>query len=165
MHAEVMEFVREQVNPATHYPLVYDIGGRDINGTPKGLISHDWWRGVDLHPGPGVDVVMDVRDWFPERQSDLTLCLEVLEHARDWRGVLTACLRVTRPGGLIVVTCAAPPRAPHSGLDGGPVREGEHYANIEIDEMGDYLSGKVTNALYRWDKEHGDLHARVSRPV
>lgn len=139
MHAEVMDLVRKVTAGRESWPLVYDIGGRDINGSPRGIVPHEKWVGIDLHPGPGVDVVTDVRDWQPDMQADLVLCLEVLEHAPEWRDVVRACVRLTAPGGMLVVTCAADPRAPHSSIDGGALREGEHYANIDNREMFELL--------------------------
>lgn len=158
MHPQVMNWVRRHARKR-YYPVVYDIGGRDINGSPRDHIEHGAWVGVDLQPGPGVDVVADVRDWQPlgDVKADLTLCLEVLEHARDWRGVVRACKNLTKPGGLLIVTCAAPPREPHSGFDGGMVRTGEYYGNIEEHA----LAAELPDAEIEWDEEHGDLRAAV----
>jgi hypothetical protein len=39
------------------------------------------------------------------------------------------------PGGHLLVTCATHPRAPHSGIDGGPLKAGEFYRNVETDEL------------------------------
>lgn len=158
MHPQAMGWVRKKAGRRA-YPIVYDIGGRDINGSPRDVIEHGAWVGVDLHPGPGVDVVMDVRDWEPKGgvRADLTLCLEVLEHARDWRGILRKCRELTKPGGLLIVTCAAPPREPHSGMDGGKLNPGEYYGNVEAHALGAELPG----AEIEWDEDHGDLRAAV----
>lgn len=36
-----------------------------------------------------------------------------------------------RPGGVLVVTAACDPRAPHSAIDGGPIHADEHYQNVD----------------------------------
>jgi SAM-dependent methyltransferase len=120
------------------------LGGRDVNGTARVLYPYvPLYVGVDLLPGQGVDVVADARDWRPPSwlRFDLVLCTEVLEHApQPWRICETAW-EILRPGGAFVVTCAGPGRKPHSGIDGGPLREGEHYENVDPELLADWLYG------------------------
>jgi SAM-dependent methyltransferase len=133
MHAAAMAWLRQFATPE---PLtVVDVGGRNINGTPRGLFPAAAYTAVDLQDGPGVDVVADCRQWHPPASVDLVVCCEVLEHAPDPRAVVRSCVDYLKPGGRLVLTCAGPGRAPHSGHDGGGVRPGEHYANISPVEL------------------------------
>ena len=64
------------------------------------------WLGMDMQPGPGVDVVADLHKLPAEWAGRFSgvLCSEVLEHvARPWVA-LPALREVIRPGGWLVVT-------------------------------------------------------------
>jgi SAM-dependent methyltransferase len=129
MHDSARQYVATVV-AGQRYSRVVEVGSRDINGSIRELVDVATYVGIDLEDGPGVDVVADCRFWEPPWKASLVLVCEVLEHAPDPRAVVDACIGYLRPGGRLIVTCAGPGRAPHSGHDGGPVDDGEHYANI-----------------------------------
>jgi SAM-dependent methyltransferase len=139
MHAAARSFVAGAL-AGSHFGAVVEIGGRDINGGVRDLFTCDTYVSLDLEPGAGVDVVTDCRDWTPPEPVDLVICCEVLEHAPDPAGVVKAAVSYLAPGGLLVVTAAGPGRAAHSGHDGGPVRPGEHYGNIDPDDLDQWLA-------------------------
>lgn len=62
--------------------------------------------GIDIEPGPGVNVVIEeARPWpFPKGSFDMVLCTQVLEHASDVAFVLAEIHRVLAPGGHLVIT-------------------------------------------------------------
>lgn len=134
MHDAARAFVAAVV-ANRHDELVIEIGGRNINGTIRDLIRTPRYVALDLEAGPGVDVVADCRHWSPPAAATLVLACEVLEHADDPPGIVAAAISYLTPGGRLVLTCAGPGRTPHSGHDGGPLRAGEHYANIEPDDL------------------------------
>ena len=139
MHAAVLDFVTE------HRPTVagdvLDIGGRDINGTARQIFADAvTYQSVDLHPGNGVDIVGDICDLGLHHCADTVLCLEVLEHSDRWGEIVHAAVAACRPGGTILITCAGPTRIPHSGIDGGPLRDGEPYATITSAELSGALA-------------------------
>lgn len=140
MHAEALAYATGWLANRS-YGAVVEVGGRNINGGVRHLFDAGTYISLDLHDGPGVDVVADCRDWKPDQPADLVICLEVLEHAPDPAGVVAACVSYLAPGGRLLVTAAGPGRAPHSGLDGGTVRAGEHYANIDPYELRSWLAG------------------------
>jgi SAM-dependent methyltransferase len=111
---------------------VLDIGGRDVNGSPRHLFPSAAWTVLDELPGDGVDIAADAATWDPgDRRWDVVLCAEVFEHTPAWARICATAFRACAPGGRLIVTTAAPGRPPHSGADGGTVRLGEHYGNIE----------------------------------
>lgn len=122
-----------------HYERVIEIGGRDINGGVRDCFTCDEYTSLDLEPGPGVDVVADATDWKPYASADLVICCEVLEHAPDPLAIVIAAVDWLRPDGRIVITTAGPGRKAHSGHDGGFVRPDEHYANIDPDDLREWL--------------------------
>jgi hypothetical protein len=135
MHQAALDFVGRCVTHHGPWFEVIDVGGRDVNGSPRPLFWKSRYTVVDLEAGPGVDVVADARSWAPETPPDCVLCLEVLEHTPGWWGLLERLSGWLTPGGALIVTCAGPGRDPHSGHDGGPVRPGEWYENRTVDEL------------------------------
>jgi 2-polyprenyl-3-methyl-5-hydroxy-6-metoxy-1,4-benzoquinol methylase len=140
VHASARNFVAGVVGGRV-FDRVVEVGGRDINGGVRDLVTCAEYLSIDLAAGPAVDVVADCRDWSPPWLADLVICCEVLEHSPDPGGVVAACLGYLRPDGLLVLTCAGPGRKPHSGHDGAKLRPGEHYGNIDPDVIRRVLSG------------------------
>lgn len=128
MHAAAMEWVSEH---APAWPVtVVDIGGRDVNGTVRHLFNATAFTSVDLFPGPAVDIVGDFCDVTLD-PVDVVVCCEVAEHTWSWPDIVVRASETLRPGGVFIFTAAGPSRVPHSALDGGRVRDGEWYENID----------------------------------
>jgi SAM-dependent methyltransferase len=63
--------------------------------------------GVDITPGPGVDVVCSVErilDRLGPDTFDIVISTEMLEHVHDWRAAITSLKALCRPGGRVVLT-------------------------------------------------------------
>lgn len=135
MHAEAYEYVRAHAPSGS--VAVLDIGGRNINGTPRDLFPDAaCYHVLDLRPAPGVDVVADAAAWKPLCGYDVVVCCEVFEHAEEWRAILATIFAALTPGGLAILTMAGPGRAVHSGVDGEHRLLGdEWYANIAPGEL------------------------------
>lgn len=133
MHAEAMAWVayysRECGDPA----VVLDLGGRDVNGTPRPFFPKAEYVSLDILPG--ADIEADAADWTPDREYDLIISTELFEHAERWRDIIRTAYEAARTGAYFLVTCAGPGRAPHSGVDGREVREWEHYGNVSAADM------------------------------
>lgn len=134
MHSAAREWVAAHALPGD----VLEIGSRNINGTVRDLFPGDY-TGLDISEGPGVDVVADVTEWTTRKRFDVVVCCEVLEHTDA--PIIDAAHRLLRKGGTLILTAAGPGREPHSAVDGGPLRPGEWYANIDPDELRVALSG------------------------
>lgn len=61
--------------------------------------------GVDLDPGPGVDVVADLQHGLPfdDASADHVFAVHVLEHLTDLLGAMRELHRVLRPSGVLHV--------------------------------------------------------------
>lgn len=166
MHPEARAFVESALRDAGPWSRVVEVGGRDINGGVRDLVKADEYLSVDLEPGPAVDVVADCREWSPPWRADLVLCLEVLEHADDPAGVVAAAVGYLAPFGWLVLTCAGPGRAPHSGHDGGTVRDGEHYGNIAPSDLARWLKGVgVHDSVIEYNGGSCDVYATGTRSL
>ena len=107
-----------------------EIGSRNINGSVRPLFNGAVYLGIDTTAGPGVDETADGAHFQPGLLLDTVVCCEVLEHTESAADIIGNSLRILEPGGVLIVTCAAPPRAPHSAVDGGALQPGEYYQNI-----------------------------------
>ena len=165
MHQQAYDWVARHATDAE--VAVLDICGRDINGTPRGLFPNATrYVVLDAMPGEGVDIVADAAFWKPDRAYDVVVCCEVFEHTGAWPGICVTAYRALRPGGAIIVTCAGPGRAAHSAVDGGPdLYEGEHYANVDPDDLKDQIADAGFADI---TVEHlpgpGDVRAYAIRP-
>ena len=161
MHGAAMAYVESNL-PAVAGDVL-DVGGRDINGSPRDLFPDAaTFVVIDPQEGPNVDIVADFTTLGLEDFADTVLCLEVLEHAENWRGIVAACAAARRPGGTVIVTCAGPGRAPHSAVDGGPVRPGEWYRNVGSDELAEAMASH--GLLVRAERFDEDTRATGVKP-
>lgn len=126
------------------FDRVVEFGSLNINGGVRDLFQGEY-LGIDPQAGPGVDVVGDAALWKPTRKVDCVVCCEVFEHTPNWPALLDSAARALKVGGVLILTMAGPGRAPHSAVDGGSIRQGEHYENIEPSELIDALKERFTD--------------------
>ena len=71
-----------------------------------GQLALDGWTGVDIIPGPTVDVVHDL-DSFPwpwgDESATAILAHDIYEHVNDPLGFMAECWRVLQPGGELSI--------------------------------------------------------------
>jgi len=116
-HPEQAEFFS---GVRAHYPAsfqrarVLEVGSLDINGSVRELFADCDYTGVDLELGPGVDLACQGQlVGFPSGHFDTTISAECLEHNPFWRETVANMLRMTRPGGLVLISCATTGRLEH----------------------------------------------------
>jgi hypothetical protein len=141
MHQAAWEFVGR--NTCAQYRSVLEFGSRNVNGSLRDLVGADRWVGVDIGAGPGVDIVGDAASVNVPGTFELVLCAEVFEHATDEMcvGMCGNAARHLESGGHFIATMAGPRRAPHSAVDGGALRDGEFYRNVDHAVLDSWLSG------------------------
>lgn len=160
MHEQCFRFVAGVVSKLDA-PLrsVVEIGGRNVNGTVRGLFgARCQYTSLDLWPGAGVDVVADGATWQPPEPVDGVVCCEVLEHAPEPAAIVANAMSMVRPGGVVIFTAAMTPRKPHSGQHGGPLEGGEHYANIDPVDLMAWLKAGCGQWRVETDEGHGDVY-------
>lgn len=131
MHAAAHDFVERTAIQFGPFCSVLEIGARDVNGGIRELFGDCVYEGVDIAPGAGVDFVCDASEFLPTGPYDCVVCCEVFEHTPRWPKIILNAAKVLMPGGLLIVTAAGPGRAPHSAVDGGPLRGDEFYCNVD----------------------------------
>lgn len=139
MHPAARNFVAEWAGTLAQ-GSVLEIGSLDVNGSVRDLFPWaDPYVGLDVTPGPGVDIVADATTWQPDREYDVVVCTEVLEHVEDWRGILQIIYKALRREGILILTCATLGRAPHGQHGATSPTENEWYRNVAASEFLDEI--------------------------
>lgn len=105
---KIAAWVEQYVLPGSN---VLEIGSRDVNGSVREFfeLRHCPYFGIDLEPGPGVDVTGNAGGaWLPSQvgRKDVVVCLETLEHAPEFWKILQNVQKILAPGGLFF--CSTP---------------------------------------------------------
>jgi len=139
---------------------VLEIGSYDVNGTIRGsFASASEYVGVDLTPGPGVDVVSYGHELdHPDESFDITLSGECFEHDPHWLRTFDNMVRLTRPGGLVAVSCASSGRPEHGTtralIDNSPGTQAvgiDYYRNLdETDFLADLPVAEMFSSYGFW---------------
>lgn len=103
MITEVHDWVARQVAHLQPEGPVLEVGSYDVNGSVRDLFP-DPYLGVDLRPGPGVDLVADAGMTELERKFNALVCVETLEHCRYPVDVLANMCRAALPGAVFIGT-------------------------------------------------------------
>lgn len=165
MHPAAYQFVAPRL-AALAPASVLEIGSLDVNSSVQGLLLRALlpgatWVGIDSAAGPGVDAVSEAADYRTRRRFACVVSTEALEHAPRPADVIECAARHLAPGGVLLLTAAAPERTPH-GCDGGAVKAGEHYRGISPAELRELLAGWADVEIIH-DPRVGDVYATARR--
>lgn len=119
---------------------VLDVGSLDINGSNKDLFEESDYAGLDIGPGPNVDIVSLAHEYqAPDESYDVIISTECFEHDMHWEKSLVNIIRMLKVGGLFVFTCASDGRPEHGTRrtkpEDAPLLEGfgewgDYYKNL-----------------------------------
>ena len=139
MHTAAYDYVARWARLRGPVGHVLEVGSLDLNGNVRELWQAASYVGIDVVPGPGVDVVADGATYAPPVQVDVALCCEVLEHTPAAAAIVANLAKALTLGGWLVITAAGPDRAPHSAVDGAGLRPGEWYRNLTTFDLRQWL--------------------------
>ena len=108
MHVEALEamtnLLERYKRPVAN---VLDVGSYDVNGTYRPLIEGKGWQytGLDLTPGPNVDIVSPEPYLFPiaDNTYDIVISGSTMEHVEAIWLWVPELVRVLKQGGLLVI--------------------------------------------------------------
>jgi SAM-dependent methyltransferase len=107
-HAEQQQFFADMARQfPDHFTScrVLEVGSLDINGTVRTLFVGCDYTGVDIAPGPGVDLIGQGQNLtFPDGWFDTTVSANCFEHNPYWSDTFANMIRMTRPGGLVLIS-------------------------------------------------------------
>jgi SAM-dependent methyltransferase len=117
MHKSSLEHVEQLVSQhldRNRALRIIDIGSFDVNGSYKQFFDSPIWNytGVDLTPGPNVDVVLEspYRLPFASHSVDVIVSGQAFEHIEFFWLTWQEMTRILKPGGYIFLV--APSRGP-----------------------------------------------------
>jgi len=132
---------------------VLEVGSLNINGSVRQHFGGGQYIGLDVGPGPGVDVVCQGQAYgAPDGSFDVVISCECLEHNPFWRETFENMLRLCRPGGLVIMTCASTGRPEHctrrTTPKNAPPIEWDYYRNLTARDF--YRSIALSRHLTTW---------------
>lgn len=117
MHREQYEFVTSVKSRHPYYftnARVLEVGSLDINGSIRDLFKDCLYTGIDIDWGPGVDTVCLGHEYrAPDGAFNTVVACETFEHDPYWKQTFKNMIRLCRPGGIVLVTCATTGRKEH----------------------------------------------------
>lgn len=118
---------------------VLDVGSVDINGSNRYLFTgNSEYIGLDIVAGKNVDIVCRIVDFVPEKQYDVVISTEMLEHDSQWKGSVQKMYSLVKSGGLLLITCAGTGRPVHGTFEHNPQDSPatlSYYKNISAEML------------------------------
>jgi SAM-dependent methyltransferase len=104
----------DNLNQKYNHARVLEIGSLDINGSVRDFFTDCDYVGIDIGAGKGVDIVCEGQKFdAPDDSYDQVISCEVMEHNPYWIETFKNMIRMCKPGGLVVMTCATIGRPEH----------------------------------------------------
>ena len=162
---------------------VLDIGSLDINGNNQYLFEDSGYIGIDLLPGRNVDFTSKGHELqFPDESFDVIISTECFEHDPFYESTIKNIVRMLKPGGLFLFSCATTGRPEHGTRRTTPhdapfTHEfgewGDYYKNLEADDISkiinlqeyfsefEFSTQHITHDLDFWGIKQGTSNART----
>ena len=126
---------------------VLDIGSLDINGSNRYMFDDCDYLGIDVGNGPNVDFVCIGHKFEgPNEYYDTIITTEALEHDMYYEDTIKNAIRMLKPGGLLLFTCATTGRHEH-----GTRRTTPQDAPLLYGEWGDYYKNLTEDDVIKID--------------
>ena len=123
---------------------VLDVGSLDINGSNRYLFTNCDYLGIDVGEGSNVDFVCVAHEFeAPDNYYDTIITTEMLEHDMHYEKSIKNIIRMLKPGGLFIFTCASTGREEH----GTRRSDGSFAAPLLVarGDWGDYYKNLIEN--------------------
>lgn len=174
-HYEQQEFCRRMRGMFPEYfkeKKILDIGSLDINGNNRFLFTSCEYIGLDVGHGSNVDVV-SVGHLYdaPDESFDTIISTEVFEHDMFYTETIKNVIRMLKPGGAFIFTCASHGRPEHGtrksdGSFAAPLliqiseNWSDYYKNLSESDIKsiDGFSESFPDGLFEYNSNPGDLY-------
>lgn len=129
---------------------VLDVGSLDINGSNRSLFENCDYLGIDVGKGTNVDLVCVGHEYdAPDNYYDTIITTEALEHDMYYKKTISNIMRMLKPGGLFIMTCATTGRPEHGTRRTTPV-DAPLLKDVSI-EWSDYYMNLTSEDLLSID--------------
>lgn len=166
-HKQQQDFVKktkEKFPQAFKSQKVLEIGSLNVNGTVRIFFENCDYTGVDVGPGPDVDVVGNGEELdYADGMFDTTISTECFEHTPFWKEIFLNMVRMTRSNGLIIFTCASTGRPEHGTRKttprDAPLLKTDYYKNLDENDFASIdLNYFFTDYKFEYNSESKDLY-------
>lgn len=139
-----------------------DFGGADVNGSVRAQLPNIKWRGLDIEPAPGVEIVANAAIWRPElvERVDIVIATELFEHTNEWREIIHTMALSLDPFGAqtLIATCASTGRGPHGARGEWGVPDGQFYGNVYPNDLRAELEKYFSEVYVEYNPNPGDAY-------
>lgn len=181
-HKEQINYVISVKNKFPEYfnnKKVLGVGTFDVCGTEGSFFDDCDYSGLDIGPGLGVDIICPAQDFdAPDNTYDVIISCECFEHNPFYKETIQNSVRMLKPNGLFLFTCATTGRAIHGTKTSDEVdklkhknwitmpnvfREGwdnEYYKNLTEEDIRESIDFDLHFNNYEFSVEpnHYDLY-------
>ncbi len=161
MHKEQREYldrIKKRFPEAFKDRRVLDIGSFDVNGNEKPWFDNCDFIGLDLLPGPGVDIACPANEYnAPDESFDTIISCECWEHNPFYKESITNSIRMLKPGGYFIWTCATTGRPIH-----GTKTQDEIDKKNKITSQGNTVDGWKTMPNVKKDGWNNEYYRNVT---
>jgi hypothetical protein len=145
-HLEVNTFLNQfisSVEPFYKQSRVLEIGSYDVNGSVRSNFKYvHEYIGVDLIPGPSVDIVSKGHLYRDKSKFHIVLSVESFEHNSDWFKTFINMVNLADQDAIVIFTCATKGRLEHGTYRTDPFSspgtasiDNSYYRNLGIDDF------------------------------
>jgi SAM-dependent methyltransferase len=124
---------------------VLGIGTFNVCGTEDEYFENCDYQGLDLGPGPGVDIVCPAQEYdAPDNTFDTIISCECFEHNPFYKETIQNAVRMLKSGGMFLFTCATTGRPVHG------------TKSLEEESKKKFINWKTMPNVVRenWDNEY-----------
>lgn len=147
---------------------VLEIGSLNINGSVRPYFENCTYIGIDVGPGPGVDIVCEGQLFdSPNNSFDVVISCECFEHNPFWLETFNNMIRMCKPSGLVIFTCATIGRKEHGTTRTSPAdspltigKGWDYYKNLVEKDFVERIDFNSTFVNYKFstNKSSKDLY-------
>jgi SAM-dependent methyltransferase len=150
---------------------ILEVGSYAVNGSIRPFFESCTpveYIGVDLVEGPCVDIVKSGHELeYEDNHFDLAISCECFEHNLYWAETFTNMIRMTKPGGIVAISCASRGRVEHGtsraenpgAAPGTSARGSEYYRNLGEKDFTESvpLNEHFVDYRFYYNHSHRDL--------
>ena len=174
MHDEVVyftQYVKSQFpDYFTNYKFVLDVGAADINGNNLYLFEKCLYISNDVVNSRNVSIVSETCNLpFTDASFDTIISTECFEHDMKYKESFKKIMKLLKPGGLFVFTCATTGRPEHGTLRTSPTESmtcryedvpewANYYKNLTSEDVIEAIGGEDAMKQFSNYKFYTNVH-------
>jgi SAM-dependent methyltransferase len=145
--------------------IVLDIGSGDVNGNNRYLFDRGIVIGIDIGPGPNVDIIGGAENLsFRDEFFDTIISTECFEHNPSYAETIRNAIRMLKSNGLFLFTCATTGRPEHGTSKYKPnqsfaLKVGiDYYKNLTEEDIREAIDIDKSFSSYEFSTKAQDLY-------